>query len=76
MGTSSGSLARERTPGLLGVEGGLWNGDTTALRPGLLGEAPGSRAAGSKARLACWEETRRFRSGREKVSFCSSPLVT
>lgn len=31
----------------------MLNGETMTFRPGLLGDAPGSRAAGAKARLAC-----------------------
>lgn len=49
------------------MEGGLWNGDPTALSPGLLGEAPGSRAAGSKAKLACGEKMRRLEPGRAQT---------
>lgn len=35
----------------------MLNGETRAFRPGLLGDAPGSRAAGAKARLACKEKS-------------------
>lgn len=34
----------------------MLNGETRAFRPGLLGDAPGNRAAGAKARLACKEK--------------------
>lgn len=35
----------------------MLNGETRAFRPGLLGDAPGNRAAGAKARLACKEKS-------------------
>jgi len=57
-GVSLASLDCGWIPGLLGVEGGVLNGETMTFRPGLLGDAPGSRAAaGAKARLACKEKS-------------------
>lgn len=43
-------------PGLLGVEGGVLNGEGMTFRPGLFGDVPGSKAAGANARFACKEK--------------------
>lgn len=51
-GDSSVLLECDWTPGLLGVDGGVLQGDAMVLNPGLFGEGPGRSDAGAKAKLA------------------------
>lgn len=40
------------TPGLLGVDGGVLQGEAMVFNPGLFGDGPGRNDAGAKAKLA------------------------